>query len=247
METVRRILKSSANSKNAVMGAIRIVKVVASNDAAGRRVNVSPAADKLLTARIVEGDAQFCNPEATTMYGKELKSGAWYVTQSCVIELEAKYDIKTLRCSTMTDDYAFSLSEVEYCNDLNEIYLNKCEGDLKYLANKPLTKIELNSTNVYGDIGALSGNTNITTFKLKNTKTYGDISALGEMTSLISVDVSYTSIGGRIEDFVARQREAGRTVCDGIEVFLNPNITYKETPCISKVRYLSWDENTITL
>lgn len=113
-----------------------------------------------------------------------------------------------------------------------------------------LTVLSLSRTKCYGDIKYISGLTSMSFVDVNYTDVTGDIASLGKMTNLTNWSIANSKLIGSIENFVKAQRANGRTVFStGIPSHIyNTNITFNGVKVSSNpADKLTWTENTITL
>lgn len=125
-------------------------------------------------------------------------------------------------------------------------------GDLSELASLTnLGRININySPNITGNLEDLVVHKDTLKVLLANgTAITGSIESLGECTLLESLTLNGVNVSGTVENFVARQRLAGRTTAQfGILDIGNTNITFNgHLVNTNTSNNFSWTENTITL
>ena len=104
--------------------------------------------------------------------------------------------------ATLTIDNKYALTHIKVVKQNSEnslvrsIYFDI--EDIKYCTN--LTYLDLNNTQVSGDISALSKLTSLTTLSLSVTQVSGDISALSKLTSLTILGLNNTQVSGDIDN-----------------------------------------------
>lgn len=95
-----------------------------------------------------------------------------------------------------------------------------------------------------GDIAELAPLTKLTNLSLRHPGVVGDIAALGTMTSITNMNLNGSGISGSIEDFVAAQRQNGRTTASRITIRCSGSyhsVTYNGTVIKWNPKYISWD------
>lgn len=163
--------------------------------------------------------------------------------KSMTVEIEEKYDLKTLRLFRSSN---INLSELEYCTGLTNLNVSN-------------VLIPKKNRNIFGDIGSLSNLVNLQELNLSYlTRISGDIKSLGKLTNLTTLNFATEEtesyVTGNWVDFVAAQRNNNRTICAGITL---PNAvdfkisigtlfpTFYDDGSHSAI--LSWDATTIDL
>jgi hypothetical protein len=111
----------------------------------------------------------------------------------------------------LTIDNKYSLTVIKFPSNI-KTYLYFDIEDIKYCTN--LTHINLNNTQVTGDISALSNLTSMTYLILNNTKVYGDISALSKLTNITGIYLSDTQLRGNVDNFAGMTRLEGTALAD---------------------------------
>lgn len=170
------------------------------------------------------------------------------------LKIRNKYEIKELRIYGIDG----GLERLSACLKLENLYMygNTIVGNLSDLAELTSLKIISNQTtnmNIAGDIRSLGSLLNLEIITLFETSCYGDIQYLGTCTQLRQILLGYhRQVTGSIENFVARQRGAGRTtLAEENKLDLGVpslwGVYFNGEPATSSSRtYLYWDANTIT-
>lgn len=161
------------------------------------------------------------------------------------VEIEEKYDLKTLRLVRSSN---INLSELEYCTGLINLSMSN-------------VSVSHENRRIRGDIGSLSDLVNLQVLNLSYlTRISGDIKSLGKLTNLTTLNfavekaLAESYVAGNWVDFVTAQRTNGRTTCSGITLPNAAGFQIKigmKTPQFyddsSHSAVLSWDANTIDL
>ena len=130
--------------------------------------------------------------------------------------------------------------------------------DIEDVSFPKLTKFEVFSgtNNLTGDPSKIFSKLEpsvFTTLKFLAAKTTEfDIASLGHLTKIAAMDISDAPAVGTVESFVAAQRTAGRTTCDGIQCgyLMGTKVTFNNATIPTgnyAAKTLSWTATTITL
>lgn len=166
---------------------------------------------------------------------------------SCELTIDNKYLLKNLSMGVLNE----GLSALEYCNDLRIFEIgNQDLSNFKYLP-KDITTMNLRP-NIKGNIEALEDFTSLTSIYCQsNTYVVGDFGkAFGKCTALRNINFTGSAgVTGTIENFVARQRGAGRTATS-LNISCGWNIgsvTFQGNIIEGNVdKILTWTATTIT-
>lgn len=149
-----------------------------------------------------------------------------------------------------------NLEQFTPLNDLEDLETSLC-GDFDNIGKlKSLTKLicnvkQANEQGLEGDISSVSSLSGLRQLSiLEQRGISGNIASLGTLTNLTKMELGGTKIGGTVEEFVARQRGAGRTTCDGITCpYLgNSKVTFNNIAAPNQYNQsLSWTATQITL
>lgn len=149
-----------------------------------------------------------------------------------------------------------NLEQFTPLNDLEDLETSLC-GDFDNIKKlSSLTKLlctvkKENEEGLEGDISSVSSLSGLTYLSvLDHSGIYGNIASLGTLTNLLRLDIGGTKVEGSVEEFVARQRGAGRTTCEGIAcAYLgNSKVTFNNIAApVQYTQSISWTATQITL
>jgi hypothetical protein len=255
---VTKLKASVQNDDLKVLGAIKIV-VDPTEDAwaNSRNIHILPLTDVELEA--YTSDSYFVNSSGvnigTTITITTAKDYVYFSTAGGTYYVKNKYGISRLD-ATNTSIHPIIIDDFGYNDGLTRLS-GRLSGNLSALAGKTVLNHLVTNNDVKeitGKLDSLADCTAITNLQLtaQNKITPSDIAVLGKLTNLTTLGIGTTNTYGTIESFVARQRGAGRTTCDGISCNYigadNPNLTFNGTHApITTPLTLSWDATTISL
>lgn len=171
------------------------------------------------------------------------------------ITIKEKYPIKWFRVKYRLAA-PLDLEQFTPLNDLEDLETSLC-GDFDNIKKlSSLTKLictvkKEDEEGLEGDISSVSSLSGLTQLSiLEQRGISGNIASLGTLTNLTKMELGGTKIGGTVEEFVARQRGAGRTTCDGIACpYLgNSKVTFNNIAAPNAYdQSVSWTATQITL
>lgn len=162
-------------------------------------------------------------------------------------EIKDKYNLRKIYVYYKNVD-SVDISNYKYITTLEHIQ-GSHKGDLSNFINLVNLKVVDISGGLTGNIANLRKATNLSSLKIpKCPNIEGEVCFIGTCTSLTEFKFREAKINGSIEDFVAAQRGAMRTSCEGMSFDgFGTTVTFNgSSVAANHAVTLSWTANTIT-
>ena len=136
------------------------------------------------------------------------------VSESCLFEKPSTFVglsyLTALKSFSANALDAYDIAFLQKSKNLIELHLSgKFFGDLSAIDGLHISVAEFNSKNIEGNLSNIS-NTALKRLNVHTGKIQGNISVLGNCVNLITLDLSNSSISGKLEELAKLQVSAGR-------------------------------------
>lgn len=153
------------------------------------------------------GDGYFTDAKGNENHGKTMNfsysSNSVNIVGTNTLSIIGKYYLNTLSVSSVQTNIAyFSIDDLKLSKNLSKINLNSknITGDIASLGNlTELNFLSFYGSKVVGDIASLGNLTKLTTLNLSNVAVSGSLNILSKLLKLQSLNISYTNIIGNID------------------------------------------------